>query len=79
MWNSNQQQPQYASQISTRLDFPNQIQQRLPPRQSSPSSTQYSQSTNNNNTYSSNSTVTTNNSTITCFIFVFQNKLFVLI
>ncbi len=82
MWNGNQQQqqqqPQYASQISTRLDFPNQIQQRLPPRQSSPSSTQYSQSTNNNNTYSSNSTVTTNNCTISCF-FSFQNKLFVLI
>jgi hypothetical protein len=65
MWNGNQQ-PQYASQMLTRLDFNNQIQQRLPPRQSSPSSSQYSQSippsnsTNNPNTYSSNSTVTSN-------------------
>ena len=65
MWNGNQQ-PQYASQMPTRLDFNNQIQQRLPPRQSSPSSSQYSQSippsssTNNPNTYSSNSTVTSN-------------------
>ncbi|UJR33366.1 hypothetical protein I4U23_020814 [Adineta vaga] len=65
MWNGNQQQSQYASQIPTRLDFSNQIQQRLPPRQSSPSS-QYSQSINNtnnnnsNNAYSSNSTVTAN-------------------
>jgi hypothetical protein len=62
MWNGNQQQPQqqqtqYPPQISTRLDFTNQIHQRIPPRQSSPSP-QYSQS---NNTYSSNSTVTTNN------------------
>jgi hypothetical protein len=48
MWNGNQ----YTPQISTRLDFTNQIQQRPPPRQSSPSS-QYSQSINN-------STVTTN-------------------
>ncbi|CAF1108825.1 unnamed protein product [Rotaria sordida] len=61
VWNGNQQQ--YAPQISTRLDFTNQIQQRLPPTQSS---SQYSQSinnnnNNNNNTYSSNSTVTTNN------------------
>jgi len=69
MWNGNQQQqppppppPQYASQISTRLDFTNQIQQRIPPRQSSPSSSQYSQTitNNNNNAYSSNPTVTTN-------------------
>jgi hypothetical protein len=61
MWNGNQQQPQYASKISTRLDFTNPIQQRLPSRQSS---SQYSQSINNNNTnnntYSSNSTVTNN-------------------
>ncbi|CAF0786591.1 unnamed protein product [Rotaria sp. Silwood1] len=63
MWNGNQQQ--YAPQISTRLDFTNQMQQRLPPTQSS---SQYSQpinnnnnNTNNNNNYSSNSTVTTNN------------------
>ena len=80
MWNGTQQpqqqQSQYASQLSTRLDFPNQMQQqqqqqqqqRLPPRQSSPSSSHYSQSiTNSNstnnpnsNTYSSNSTVTNN-------------------
>jgi hypothetical protein len=77
MWNGNQQQSQYAPQISTRLDFTNQIQQRLPPRQSSPSP-QYSQSiNNNNNAYSSNSTVNTNNcktwifSDKTYFIFVF--------
>jgi hypothetical protein len=62
MWNGNQQQPQYASKISTRLDFTNPIQQRLPSRQSS---SQYPQSINNNNntnnnTYSSNSTVTNN-------------------
>ncbi len=61
MWNGNQQQSQYTSQAPTRLDYPNQIQQRLPHRQSSPSS-QYSQSINNNtnNAYSSNSTVTSN-------------------
>ncbi|CAF3016204.1 unnamed protein product [Rotaria sp. Silwood2] len=63
IWNGNQQQQQYGSQISNRLDFSNQIQQqqqqqqqRLPHRQPSPSS-QYSQAI--NNTYSSNSTVTT--------------------
>jgi hypothetical protein len=66
MWNGNQQ-PQYASQIPTRLDFTNQIQQRLPPRQSSPSSSQYSQSitpsnsNNNTNTYSSSNSTVTNN------------------
>jgi hypothetical protein len=50
MWNGNQQQQQqYVSQIPTRLDFSNQIQQqqRLPSRQSSQ--------------YSSNNTVPTNN------------------
>jgi len=59
MWNGNQQQ--YPPQIPTRLDYSNQIQQqqqRLPPRQSSPSP-KYSQAI--NNTYSSNSTVNTNN------------------
>ncbi len=75
MWNGNQQQSQYAPQISTRLDFTNQIQQRLPPRQSSPSP-QYSQSmnnnnnNNNNNAYSSNSTVNTNN----CKTWIFSGK-----
>jgi hypothetical protein len=48
MWNGNQQ---YPSQIPTRLDFSNHIQQqRLPPR---PPSSQYPQTINN--------TVTTNN------------------
>ncbi|UJR13836.1 hypothetical protein I4U23_000847 [Adineta vaga] len=69
LWNNTQQPPQqhqqYPTQIPTRLDFSNQIQlpsqqqqQRLPPRQSSPSP-QYPQAI--NHTYSSNSTVTTNN------------------
>ncbi|CAF1059106.1 unnamed protein product [Adineta ricciae] len=67
MWNNTQQPPpqqqqqqHYPTQIPTRLDFPNQIQQqqRLPPRQSSPSP-QYPQTM--NHTYSSNSTVITNN------------------
>ncbi|CAF1674789.1 unnamed protein product, partial [Adineta ricciae] len=64
MWNGNQQQSQYPSQLPIRLDFSNQNQQRLPPRQPSPS-TQYSQPMNNtnntnHNTYSSNNTVTNN-------------------
>lgn len=62
MWNGNQQQPQYPSQLPTRLDYPNQIQARLPPRQASPSTSHYSQSipSNNSNTYSSNSTISNN-------------------
>jgi len=79
MWNGNQQQ--YPPQIPTRLDYSNQIQQqqRLPPRQSSPSP-KYSQAI--NNTYSSNSTVNTNNRKrknrtyfdyLSCLILVPQN------
>ena len=63
MWNGNQQPPQYPSQLPTRLDYPpNQMQQRLPPRQASPSTSNYSQSitSNNSNTYSSNSTLPNN-------------------
>lgn len=64
-WNGTQQQQQppppqqYPSQIATRLDFSNQMQQpRLPPRQSSPSP-QYP--TAMNHAYPSTSTVTNNN------------------
>ena len=65
MWNGNQSQQQYPSQIPTRLDFPTPLpSQRLPPSQPSPSS-QYSHPISNTNlnktNYSSNSTVTTNN------------------
>ena len=62
IWNGNQQQ-------SNRLEFANQLPQRLPPTQSlssasSSSSLHYSQSIINNNTYPSNSTVTTNHGKI---------------
>ena len=58
MRNGNPQQP-YGSQISTCLDFSNQIpQQRFPLEQSS-ASRQHPQAI--NNTYSSNSSITANN------------------
>ena len=49
MWNGNQP-TQYASQQSARLDYPNQIQQRLPIRQAHSPSSQYSQTLNHPNT-----------------------------